>query len=134
MHNSVYQRIASLQDARLTCIKKSNNEWELKHEEKIKEIIKNYFPHGSGLDYDYKFDYDKSMLNRDVIYFSTSFHAMNDNGYYDSIIDFYVTIKPSLIFGFNIFISGNFGEYQDIKDYLYEVYDYALREIIKNNE
>ena len=51
---------------------------------------------------------------------------MDENGYYDGWIDFRLTVTPSLAHDFNTLITGNFGKYQDIKDYLYDILTMAL--------
>jgi len=57
---------------------------------------------------------------------------MDENGYYDGYIDFVLVIKAKYrdIFGKLIIdIKGKFGKYKDIKDYLYESFDYALSDM-----
>jgi hypothetical protein len=86
-------------------------------EENIDRYI-NSLSHGSGIDGEYTVELKKN--GNMVIY--CSFHAMDGNGYYDGWIDYSVTVVPSLEEDFVPRITGNFGKYQDIKEYLYEVY------------
>ena len=120
----VSQKLALSTDARLTCIKKDNVEWRDKHEDAIEEIVKNRLPSGSGIDSGNKFNFEKSTGEKLVI--DSSFHAMDENGYYDGWIDYSVTVKPSLMHGIVLGISGSFGKRQDIKDMLYDLYRDAL--------
>jgi hypothetical protein len=120
-----YKRLAGTIQARLNCIQYNNTEWKDIHEETIKNIIKS-LPHGSGIDGTTKIDLEKSTSEKIVIY--SEFHNMNEVGYYDGWINFTLTIKPSLQFDTDLNITGNFGRNQDLKDYLYEVFDSDLRE------
>jgi hypothetical protein len=128
MKYKVYQKIAQCVDARLTCIKRENTAWIAKHEETIEEMIKEYMPHGSGIDGKTTIDYDKSKS--DKLVFNSSFHAMNENGFYEGWIDYILSVSPSLIHGFILSIVGQFGQRQDIKDYLYDIYRDALQQEI----
>jgi len=83
-------------------------------------------PSGSGIDDGTKLD-DTSTANKLV--FNTGFHHMNENGYYDGWTDHQVIVTPSLAYGFDMRITGR--DRNDIKDYLYEVYDCWLRSEIK---
>ncbi len=121
----VYRRLAGLLNARDNCILSNNTEWVEKHEESLNNTVREYLPHGSGIDSGCQIDLDKSNDNRLVI--CSEYHAMNENGYYDGWYGFHVTVKPSLQFGFNLKITGNMGKYNDVKDYLYDVFDFALR-------
>lgn len=129
MNRKLYQELATLVDARINCSKPNvagviNTEWFNNHTDKIENYLKSEMPHGSGLDYTWKIDYKKSTGNKLV--FHMSFHSMDENGYYDGIIDFTVTVTPSLTRDINLSITGNFGKHQDLRDYLYETIDYAL--------
>ena len=118
MDRYLYQYMANLIVARKNCIDSNNQEWFDNHTDKLESLLDN-LPHGSGLDYTWKYDYNKSNRNRIVLYMS--FHAMDDNGYYDGIIDFTVTVKPDLLSIIDLSIIGNFGKYQDVKSYLYDI-------------
>jgi len=117
METTYWQEMAKQVNARINCIKANNTEWENRHEDTIEEMVKE-LPHGSGLDGEWSFDYEKSTSNKLVLHMS--YHAMNENGYYDGWIDFTVTVMGSLMFGHEMKITGNFGKYQDIRDYLYD--------------
>jgi len=129
MKERLYAKLAILVDAKKRCADTCNKLWEDKNEETIESLIKTYFPHGSGIDSEYVFDYEKSHSNRLVFY--NEFHAMDENGYYDGWIPYTVSVTPSLAFGANITITGRFaGKYSYLKDYLHEVYNWDLRKRI----
>jgi len=122
----VYNKLALSFNALCRCKETGNDEWIVKHTDTINAIIDKYFPHGSGIDAITEFDFDRSKENR--IYINSSFHVMNEAGYYDGWINFTVRITPSLSFGIDLLITGNFGKHQDIKDYLYMIITEPLSE------
>ena len=124
MKQKLYNRMAQIVDARFTCIKKNNTEWIEKHTEALEEMTKNYMPSGSGLDAKTEIDLIKSSGEK--LAFTSSFHVMDENGFYDGWIEFKLYVTPSLIHGFILSIIGNFGKRQDIKEYLYSLYREAL--------
>lgn len=90
--------------------------------ENIESLCRDFMPRGSGFDSGTQFDFDKSKSNRLV--FNTEFHHMNSNGYYDGWTSHNVTIKPDLVFGFTIAISGR--DRNEIKDYIADAFHHAL--------
>ena len=60
------------------------------------------------------------MSTPDKLVFYTSFHHMNDNGFYDGWTEHTVTVRPSLQFGFNMKISGQ--NRNEIKYHLHDVF------------
>ena len=124
----LYKKLARTIDARNNCIKNNNQEWQDRHEDTIQQLIE-MLPHGSGLDGTWKIDIGQSGDQKIILYMS--YHAMDENGFYDGWINFMLTIKPSLMFGFNLNIKGNFGKYQGIKDYLYDALESAIRQEIE---
>ena len=123
----VYQKLAGRFSAYLNCIKENNEEWEQNHKDSIETITNVCLPSGPGIDSGNSFDFNKSKQNKLVI--NSSWHIMNQNGYYDGWIDFTVTITPDLISELNIDIRGNFGKkHQDLKSYLSDLYYSALTE------
>ena len=120
----LYQALGAAVVARANCEKSGNAEWFEKWTDKIKAYL-GLLPHGSGLDGQWDIDYARSR--EDHIVLTMSYHAMDENGFYDGWIDFSLTITPSLQLGFKLNIRGNFGKYGDVKDYLYETLDAALR-------
>jgi hypothetical protein len=127
MKRKLYVELASRVDARKRCAETGNTLWYEKHEEKIAELI-DTLPHGSGIDGKTELDFDASRADKLVI--TGEYHAMNEVGYYDGWYDFKLTVTPSLVHGFTMSISGRFGKYQDVKEYLYEVFrDGLLQEV-----
>ena len=129
MNRKVYQELARLVLARQNCIKSNNHEWKDKHETRINFIVKNFLPSGSGIDSGNTIDLEKSNDEKLIIY--SSFHAMNEDGYCDRWIDFTLIVKPSLSFGILLDIKGKFGNRQDIKEYLYDIYRESLEQVIE---
>jgi hypothetical protein len=118
----VYQQIASCLQAIENCRKSNNQEWLARHAETIKNIVREYLPHGSGIDGENTFDFDGSEPNRLV--FGTSFHHMNDGGMYDGWTDHTVVVTPDLATGFDLHVTGR--DRNEIKEYLAECFGQAL--------
>jgi len=114
----IYQDIASKLGAMENCRKSGNDEWLEKHGQAIMDICKNDMPSGSGFDNGTQLNWDKSTPEKLV--FETSFHHMNDGGYYDGWTNHTVTVTPSLQFGFNLKVSGP--NRNEIKSYIYEMF------------
>ena len=125
MNKPLYQQLATRIDAFHRCAETDNAEWYEKHLDAILAMV-DYLPHGSGIDGDTRIDLERSNGNKIII--TSQYHAMDDNGYYDGWIDFTITVKPSLMFGIELNITGNFGRYQDIKAYLEQQ---GFRELLK---
>jgi hypothetical protein len=120
--DTLYQRMAKTAEAHNNCIRSGNTEWQLRHMAALNDML-DELPHGSGIDGDYEIL--PAECNADKIIFYCEYHAMNENGYYDGWINYKVQVRASLAHGYNLSITGNFGKYQDIKEYLYDVYSIA---------
>lgn len=122
----LYQELANRIDARNRCYA-TGNEWWKKHDEVIDQLI-DLLPHGSGIDGTTKLlldeckPYDKPVKR---IVIASEYHAMNDVGYYDGWYDFKLIIVP-VFSGIDVRITGAFGKYSDVKDYLFDTFYYAL--------
>lgn len=127
MERYLYSELASLIQARLTCMDKGNTEWKLNHEARIEELVKEHMPSGSGFDNGTTIDFDHS--HADKLVFNTSFHHMNENGYYDGWTEHAVTVTPSLVSRFHIRVSGR--NRSAIKDYIHEAFACSLHELLK---
>jgi len=121
----LYVHIAELTAAMENCRKTDNAEWLEKHQDTIDELVKNHMPRGSGIDCGCEYD-NASTPNR--LCFTTSYHHMDEYGGYDGWTDHTVIVTPDLSDGFNLRITGR--NRNDIKDYLHEVFDLALRQEI----
>ena len=120
----LYQKLAQTLDAQLRCTENKNSEWIDKHQQTLDELIAEHMPHGSGIDSGVVLT-DKS--SGEYLSFTSSYHCMDENGYYDGWVDFRVIVTPSLLFDFNMKIVGKFGKYKEsLPDYLFDLFHYAL--------
>ena len=117
-----YQRLMQLIRAYNSCKESGNMEWELKHSESIESILKNNLPTGSGIDAGHTIE--KYYNNKIIIH--SSFHSIDENGFYDKWIDYKIIIKPDLLHNLDLTITGKFKDKQYIKEYLYNEYEYFL--------
>ena len=122
MQQKLYQSLASAIDARTRCENTGNSEWFARWTDLIERIERTRLPSGSGFDNGTTVDLDKSSGERLVL--NTSFHHMNEDGYYDGWTDHTITVKGSLVFGFDIRVSGR--NRNDIKGYISEVFQNCL--------
>lgn len=118
----LYSAIASALSAFRNCDANGNVQWRDNWERYIDTTVKNVFPSGSGFDNGTQFDWCRSTP--DKLVFTTSFHHMDDNGFYDGWTEHTVTVRPSLVNGFTLTIGGR--NKRDIKDYIAEQFDYVL--------
>ena len=121
----LYSKLAGMIEARRNCAQSNpvNSEWLDRHTDTIEALVKQHLPHGSGFDCGTKIDLDAS--HADKLVFTTEFHHMNENGYYDGWTEHTVTVNPSLQRDFNLRISGR--NRNDIKEMMYQDFDYLLR-------
>ena len=112
MKMKVYQAIAS-------AISALPREWA---EERLALIEREYLPSGSGIDAGCKILVEESHKDRIVI--QTEFHHMNEVGYYDGWTHHKIIVTPSLIYGFDLRITGR--DRNGIKEYLGQLFDHAL--------
>jgi hypothetical protein len=121
MNQKLYRKIASTVQAYKNCVASGNKTWEEKHLENI-ESYNDELPSGSGFDSGSKIDVEKSTSEKIVI--NTSYHFMNDSGFYDGWEDYTLIVKPSLLSDFTLDIKGK--NKREIKDYMYETFQYIL--------
>lgn len=86
--------------------------------------LKGLLPSGSGIDSGTKIIGQKCSPRRFVMV--AEYHHMNESGMYDGWTSHTITVKAHLYWGFELTVGGR--NRNDIKDYLYEVYDSCLRE------
>jgi len=117
-----YQTIATSIQAKENCADNSNNEWFDKWDDRIESIMKTV-PSGSGFDAGTTIHLSSMVFDKfnhtDRLCFSTSFHHMNENGFYDGWTEHIITIRPDWN-DFDIKISGR--NKNDIKDYICEIF------------
>lgn len=127
---TVVQRAASLILAIQNCQKPGFNghpDYPAKHVEALETLARDYLPRGSGFDSGSTFDVDASRSDCLVIH--TSFHHMDDNGYYCGWSDHVVRVRANLALDFTISVSGR--NVRDIKDYIADTFSAALSEIVE---
>lgn len=122
MKRTLLNEIVSTLVAYKNCIVKGNAEWEEKHKQKLYKL-NDLLPRGSGFDSGTKIDFSSTQ---NKLKLTTSFHHMNENGMYDGWTGHTITIVPDLLFGVTMKISGQ--NKNDIKDYMYETFDYCLNQ------
>ena len=122
----IYKHLALSVDARLNCLAKPDqfNDWIARHKRQAEFIMTNCLPHGSGIDSGVQLDFDKSTAEKLILI--TSFHHMNEHGFYDGWTSHQITVTPSLCFEINLHITGR--NRNEIKDYLHECIKSALQE------
>ena len=118
----VYQRIASALQAMENCKRLGTDDWLERHRETILHLVTNHMPSGAGVDNGVHFDFITSNPNRLV--FDTSYHHMSDAGYYDGWTEHSIIVTPDLASGFDLRVNGR--DRRDIKEYLAEIFGYAL--------
>ena len=127
MEQKLYQTLATSFTAYQNCIQSNNEYWRDHWKDQINGLCDRLLPHGSGFDSGSTFDFDRSRENRLVLY--TSFHHMDENGYYCGWSDHDVIVTPNLLqHGFDLRVTGR--NVRDIKDYIFECFDIALAETI----
>ena len=121
----LYREIAALITAIGNCKKSGNNEWFDKHNERLDALLE-LLPSGSGVDNGTKLQMQSCTAQKLV--FTFGFHHMNDVGMYDDWTEHTLTVNPSFD-GIDLHISGR--NKNDIKEYLYETYHYALTQEVE---
>jgi hypothetical protein len=120
---SIATILAQIVQARRNCLSSGNSEsWAKRHEGTILAIVAQFMPSGSGFDSGTKIDLDQSTDEKLV--FHTSFHHINENGFYDGWSEHEVIVKASLAYGISIRITGE--DKRGIKEYIHECFRSAL--------
>jgi hypothetical protein len=117
----LYRRLVAWQRSVIT----GNTVWREKWHDKIKEIMQSS-PHGSGFDSGTYIDLEAS---KGKLVFNTSFHHMNEVGYYVGWTKHKVIIKPLLEYDFIVTVTGR--DCNQIKDYIADVFSVWLEEEIE---
>jgi hypothetical protein len=118
------QELASLCQAIHNCRESGNDEWAERHADQINWIRWQFLPSGSGVDCGTHIDLEKSNGKKLVLL--CQYHHMNDTGMYDGWTGHTITVTPAFR-GVDISIGGP--DRNNIKDYLYDIFDEALAEI-----
>ena len=120
----IYQKIAQTLSALKNCEKLNNSQWFDRHTDTLSAICKEYLPRGSGFDSGTTIDIEGSKPNRIILV--SSYHHMNDAGYYDGWTSHKIIITPDLVSGFDLRVTGR--DRNEIKEYIEETFRFALNE------
>lgn len=116
----LYQLLAQRAEAFTNCCASGNEEWKEKHLRSIRWLVENFMPSGSGFDHGTAF----VMYKDDKLMFTTSFHHMDSDGYYDGWTDHDVYVRPSLAYGILMSITGP--DKDNVKDVIHETFSNCL--------
>lgn len=108
---------ATLQQSIDNCIEHDNREWLARWRQRFAKLVE-LIPSGSGID-----DGPRDLVvETRMIRFNVGFHHMDSNGVYDGWTYHDITVLPCFD-GIDIKISGR---NRDVKDHLYETFEYAF--------
>lgn len=124
MNKTLISHIASTCDALHNCRAYNNEMWAKIHTETLQKL-EQLLPSGSGVDAWTKILVDKST--RCAVYLETSFHHMNEAGFYDGWTEHTIKVSPEFD-GFDLRISGK--NRNQIKEYLGELFHHSLSQKI----
>lgn len=113
--------LAQTVQARANCVESGNAEWHGRHSHAIHALVRALMPSGSGIDAGTKIDLPASTP--DKLVFTTAFHHMDQNGFYDGWTEHTVRVTPTFG-GIDIAISGR--NRNDVKDLLHGAFYAAL--------
>lgn len=92
----------------------------------IMKYVETYMPVGGDIE-DTRLVLAESTQN--TLVFSCSFHHMNRNGFYDGYTYHKIKVMPSMLFEIDVRARGQ--NKNDVKDYLEEIFFYALVQSVK---
>lgn len=92
----------------------------------VLDCINDKLPRGSGFDSGSSFDINASRTDR--LIFNTSFHHMNEGGYYDGWTDHSVVVRPTFD-GFTVHVTGR--NRNEIKYYIADMFHDILSDYVK---
>lgn len=118
----LYKSLALKASAITNCERSNNVEWLGIHRERMERLVKEHMPSGSGIDNGTTLD-DVRTTDK-LLVFRTSFHHMDEHGGYDGWTDHAIMVRPDMISGIDISVSGR--NRNDIKTYLADVFRDAL--------
>jgi hypothetical protein len=101
----------------------SRADWHDRYQEKLDAIAREMLPSGSGIDSGTTID-PASTPERVIL--RTSYHHMNDAGFYDGWTDHAVIITPSLADGYTLHVTGR--DRNQIKEYLADTFTAAMEQ------
>lgn len=120
-----YTAIARALGSLKRCEAQGNTEWAAKHADALKALCE-ALPSGSGFDAGSELDLEASTS--DKLVFNTSYHHMDDGGYYDGWTEHTVVLTPAFELGYHIKVTGQ--SRNEIKDYIAETFSYVLGDLV----
>lgn len=111
-------RLANTLQAWKSCVASDKKVMAMSHDTAI-DLMLEALPHGSGIDNGVKLDREASSNN--LLVFHLSFHHMDEQGGYDGWTEHRLSVRPSFIHGYEMYISGKDRNYT--KEYLQQVFD-----------
>lgn len=134
-YGTVAAAISSSLNAYQNCIKSSNETWEQKHLDTLARLCQNHLPHGAGIDSTHPENLrglDREESTPDKLIINLSYHHMHsESGMYDGWTDHQVIVTPEFD-GIKLKITGR--DRNEIKDYLHEVYQCSLGEVLTKDQ
>lgn len=121
----LYQKLAGTIAAIENCQKSGNTTYIQTHKDLLRYFESEYLPSGSGFDNGSKIDLQKSTPEKIVIL--SDYHKMSDAGYYCGWQAVKVVVKPSLLYGFTLSITGGNRKF---KDYVSDAFEHALKRTV----
>lgn len=104
-----------------------HKDWTAKHLDRLRELM-TLLPSGSGFDTGTQIEQDDN--NDDRIVLKTSYHHMNEHGFYRGWSEHTIIVKPDLVHDFELRIvthtTKGLGVDQSWRDYAAEVFTSAL--------
>lgn len=104
---------------------RSGNDRRGRWESALETLAADHLPSGSGFDSGSRFIAEESRPDR--LIFATSFHHMNESGFYDGWTEHRVIVTPEFD-GFGLKVTGR--DRRGIKDYIAESFHLALSESV----
>jgi len=125
----LYQLIARAGDAANYCAKRGSKEWLQVWEDLLAQCEEQLLPSGSGFNAGTKIEYAGS----DKIVLRTSFHHMNEHGYYDGWTEHVIVAVPNFIYELDLKVGGR--NKNGVKEYIADVfYEVLRREVVYDGE
>lgn len=103
--------------------------FKCQQKEQANRLIAEYLPSGRGFDSGTRLLWEESTENKLV--FDTSFHHMDENGYYDGWTHHKVIVTPSLLWSFDLKVTGK--NSNSIHEYIGDTFTDCLLSEVKSD-
>jgi len=130
MKHTLATTLARYIQARKNCEASGNTEWFDIWTERITKLCEKHMPHGSGLDVGCELDLPACTARKLVIV--TSYHHMNEAGFYTGWTDHKINVTASLTSGFEVTVTGK--NKNDVKEWLATLFTEILGMMIDEDE